>query len=273
MLTWGLHQLAAVVGAVVGITYAVSLTVGGWQAGFRMTGHPLRPNVERLHPSKGWSRIWSSQSVVRGLLAVGKTAMIGSIIALVIYRQGDSIVAASNGSVRNAVGQCWSIVEQVALVVALSLVALGIIDYFFQRWRHEQNLRMSRQELKEERKDEEGDPHVRARIKKLQREAARNRMMQDVPTATVVLTNPTHLAVALKYERGMAAPTVVAKGAGHVAHRIVNLARQHGVPVLERKPLARLLFKTTEVGQEIPPNVYQAIAEIVAYLYHLGRIA
>jgi len=273
MLSWVLHQLLAIVGVIIGVTYVVSLGVGAWQAGFRLAGEPLRPNFERLHPAKGWSRIWSSQSAFRGLLAVGKTAAISSIIVCVIYRQSDLFVASSTGSVRSAVGQCWELIERVGLVVALSLVALGVVDYFFQRWRHEQNLRMSRQDLKDEKKDEEGDPHIRAKIKRMQREAAKNRMMHEVPEATVVLTNPTHLAIALKYQRGMAAPKVVAKGAGHLARRIVQLARQHDVPVLERKPLARLLFRTTEVGQEIPPDVYQAIAEIVAYLYHLGRVA
>ncbi len=273
LLVWTLRQLMAIVGVVVGVTFAVSLAVGGWQAGFRVTGQPLRPSLERLHPAKGWSRIWSTQSLMRGSIATGKTLAIGFIIVWVVYRQSDLFVASSRGTVRGAVGQCWSVVEYVGLAVALSLVSFGMLDFLFQRWRHDQQLRMSRQELKDERKDEEGDPHVRAKIKKMQREAAKHQMLRDVPRATVVLTNPTHLAIALKYERGMAAPVVVAKGAGHVARRIVQLARKNDVPVLERKPLARLLFQTTEVGQEIPPNVYRAIAEIVAYLYQLGRVA
>ena len=161
----------------------------------------------------------------------------------------------------------------VGIAVGVLLTLLGIADFLYQRWQHEQDLRMSREELKEERRQEEGDPHMRARIKKLQREMG-TRMMHDVPTADVVLTNPTHYAVALKYDRAtMPAPVVVAKGADHRAFRIMEIARQHNVPVLERKPLARALYGAVEVGREIPPELYLAVAEILTYLYRQNRYA
>src|SRR5262249_2361956 len=143
----------------------------------------------------------------------------------------------------------------------------------FQRWRHEQTLRLTRQELKEELKREEGDPHMKARIRKLAREVARRRRMADVPRATGVITNRTPLAAALRYERGtMAAPRVVAKGAGHIALRIVELARRHAVPVVERKLVAQALYKAVKVGREIPAALYYAVAEIVAYVYRLRGV-
>jgi flagellar biosynthetic protein FlhB len=145
-----------------------------------------------------------------------------------------------------------------------------LVDYVWQLWRFEQSLRMSKQELKEEVKREEGDPQVKMRVRRLQREAATKRMMLDVPKATVVVTNPTHLAVALRYEKGEgAAPKVIAKGADHMAAKIIAAARKHGVPVLERKPVAQALFKSVKVGQEIPMGLYHVVAEILAYVYKL----
>jgi len=145
---------------------------------------------------------------------------------------------------------------------------LGLVDYAWQRWRYERQLMMTRWELKEELRQDEGDPHMRARIRKLMREMSQRRMLQEVPQATVVLRNPTHVAVALRYDRQtMAAPQLVAKGAGAVAERILEIARQHGVPILERPPLAQALFRLVPVGQEIPPALYLAVAEVLAFVY------
>ena len=149
-------------------------------------------------------------------------------------------------------------------------LALGVGDYLFQRWKHEQDLRMTKQELKDEQKREEGDPLLRARLRRLQREVAQRHMMREVSNATVVLTNPTHLAVALRYDRSKpSAPVVIAKGSGYVAKRISAIARDHSIPVVENKPLARTLFKAVDVGQEIPAALYRAVAEILARIYAL----
>jgi flagellar biosynthetic protein FlhB len=170
----------------------------------------------------------------------------------------------------SSISGAWRIVLQLGLAVAATLVALGTIDYGWQRWQLEQSLRMSRPEVKEEMKREQGNPQVKLRVRKLQREAAQKRMLKDVARATVVITNPTHLAVALRYDRyTMAAPRVVAKGAGVVAERIVERARRHAVVVLERKPLAQALFKAVKVGQEIPVALYQAVAEVLAFVFKL----
>jgi flagellar biosynthetic protein FlhB len=148
-----------------------------------------------------------------------------------------------------------------------------VLDYAYQRWRFELSLRMTRQEMKEELKRDEGDPQVKARIRRLQREAAQKRMLQEVPKATVIITNPTHLAIALRYEQGaMGAPRVVAKGAGFVAERIVELARKNWVPIVQRPPLAQVLFKAVQVNQEIPAELYVVVAEVLAYVYRLRGI-
>jgi flagellar biosynthetic protein FlhB len=157
------------------------------------------------------------------------------------------------------------------LAVAAAFTLIGAVDYFLQRLRFEASLRMTREESKEEIKREEGDLHIKARIRKLARELSQRRMMRDVQRATVVVTNPIHLAIALRYEKG--APRVVAKGAGCVARRIVETARRHGVPVVERKPVALALYRAAQVGQEIPAALYQAIAEVLAYVCRLRGIA
>ena len=150
------------------------------------------------------------------------------------------------------------------------LAVIAVLDYVYQRWSFEKSLRMTKEEIKEEMKELEGDPIVKARIKSIQREMARKRMMQEVPKSDVVVTNPTHIAVALKYDREKAgAPVVVAKGAGHIAEKIKEIARKHGVPVVENKPIARNLFRYAEIGAEIPVALYKAVAEILAYVYRL----
>jgi flagellar biosynthetic protein FlhB len=156
----------------------------------------------------------------------------------------------------------------VCLIMAGMLLAIGMADFLFQRWQHEQDLMMTKQEVRDESKQEEGDPQIRGRRRRMARENLKLQMLRHVPEATVVLTNPTHYAVALKYDRDtMTAPRLIAKGKDAFARRIADLARQHDIPVLERKPLARAIYASVEVDQEIPPNLYRAIAEILAYLY------
>jgi flagellar biosynthetic protein FlhB len=174
------------------------------------------------------------------------------------------------GSLGGAVERGWGLVLKAGFAVAAGALLLGVGDYGFQLWRFEQSLRMTREEVKEEQRREEGDPQTRARIRRLQRQAAQKKMFREVRRATVVVTNPTHLAVALRYDRTtMSAPRVIAKGAGHVAKLIVELARLHAVPVMERKSLAQALFRSVKLDQDIPFALYHAVAELLAYLYRL----
>jgi flagellar biosynthetic protein FlhB len=238
--------------------------------GFHVAPELLVPRWNRMSPAAGWSRMVSGASAMRGLMSLLKVAAVSVIAFWVLKGRANQIALLGAGSLSNALAQSWDIALRLALAIAAALVLVGLADYTFQRLRHEQSLMMSRQEVKEELRREEGDPHTRARIRRLAREVARKRMMDDVPRSTVVITNPTHLAIALRYDRGsMSAPRVVAKGAGAVAQRIVALARQHAVPVVERKPVAQALYKAVKIGQDIPAVLYYAVAEVLAYVYRL----
>jgi flagellar biosynthetic protein FlhB len=261
-------------GVFLGLTVLIGVGVGVLQVGFHVSPGILAPRWEKLAPASGWSRMFSGQAWVRGLVFCLKAALAGAVAFWVVRARTTQLALLPGSTLATTTAQGWALAMRLALAVAAVFLVLGVLDFLYQRWRHTTGLMMSRQELKEELKRDEGDPLLRARIRKLQREAARKRMLQDVPRASVVITNPTHLAIALRYERGvMKAPRVVAKGAGHLAERIVELARRHAVPVLERKPVARALYKAAKVGQEIPAALYYAVAEVLAYVYRLRNAA
>lgn len=259
-----------ILGLFFGLMVLAGVAVPAVQVGFHLTPDLLSFNLERLSPVRGWSKVFSLSGGMRGFQGVFKLVVIGTVATWVIRAHVAEISRLSEERVVLIAQHGWALVLRLALTIAGAWAVLGAADYLFQRWRLEHSLMMTRQELKEELKRDEGDPMIKARIRKLQREAAQKRMFQDIPTASVVVTNPTHLAVALRYDRqAMGAPKVVAKGAGHVAKRIVALAKVHGVPVLERKPVAQALFKAVQVGQEIPGALYYVVAEVMAYVYRM----
>ncbi len=264
----------ALAGGLLGPLLAVGFTAAAAQVGFRLAPDLLAPDFSRLAPADPLAKLISPAALVRGGLALLKVAALGGLAWLVLRGRGDFLAAAGQGDAGHLAARGWELTLRLALAVAAALFLLGAADYAFQRFRFERALRMTRQEVKEELKREEGDPAVRNRVRLVRREMARRRMMAAVPRASVVVTNPTHLAVALRYERGVtAAPRVVAKGKGFVAERIKELARRHGVPVLERRPLAQALFKAVPVGQEIPQALFQVVAEVLAYVYRLRGAA
>lgn len=267
-----LAQLTAVVGGMLALLSLAGVLTTVAQVGFRVTPLPLAPKWSRINPFEGWSRLFSMGAVVRTLLAAIKAVVLVVIMVTVLRGHLEQIRQAGDGSVQSVVTLAWTIGMRLCWSVSIGLVIMGLADFLFQRYQLEQRLMMSRQEIKEEFREQEGDPQVRAKIKRLQREMLKNRMLRSVPTATVVVTNPTHLAVAIHYESGKTpTPKVVAKGAGVLAKRIAVIARRHNVPVLERKPVAQALYKTVEVGQEVPPHLYQAIVEILTFLYRMGK--
>jgi flagellar biosynthetic protein FlhB len=269
---WLSGQLAATAGLIVAVLFCISLAVGLAQSGFHVSAKPLEANWERLSPATGWSKLLSWDGLMRGLSVMLKVAVVGAVLMWYLSDRVHLLALLGAGSVGKGLAAGWQLALETALVIAGGFFVIGAADYFYQRLRHEQKLMMTRDEVKREHKEDEGDPHVRARLRRLQREAVEKRMIQDVPKATVVLTNPTHFAVAIRYDRfTMAAPLVIAKGSDRFARRIAEVARQHGIPVLERKPLARLLFKSVKIGQAIPAELYQALAEILAYVYRLKR--
>ncbi len=256
-----------------GLLFVTSLAVMVGQAGFRILPALAAPNWERINPTMGMGRLFSMPALLRGGAATAKVAITCVIAAVLVKGCFARMASFNQQDLPSAAVQTWHIALILGFAVAAAFTLIGAVDYVLQRVRFEASLRMTREELKEEIKREEGDPHIKARIRKLARELSQRRMMRDVPRATVVVTNPIHLAIALRYDKGaLGAPRVVAKGAGYVARRIVETARRHGVPVVERKPVAQALYKAVQVGQEIPAALYQAIAEVLAYVYRLRGI-
>ncbi len=270
LLAWTASRGALLIAPLLALLFVVALGATVLQVGFHVVPGLLALRPDRLFLAGGLSRLFSLAGVARALAAVLKLAAIGAIAYFVCSRRSRELMTLSQHSLPACVSIAWSMVLRLCLIIGFALLVLSAFDYGIQRFRLEQSLKMTRQELIEERKREEGDPQIKARIRKLGRELSRRRMMRDVPRATVVITNPTHLAVALRYDKGTrSAPRVLAKGAGYVALRIVETARRHAVPVVERKPVAQALYKAVAVGQEIPMALYQAVAEVLAYLYRL----
>ncbi len=242
------------------------------QVGFHITPKALSPKANRISPASGLKRLFSVSGFVETLKSLGKIVLIGWISYATLQPEIHSIPLLCNRPLSGALSYAAAIAFKVTIRVWIALVFLALLDYLFQRWNYERELRMTKQEVKEEMKETEGDPQVKARIRSVQMTQARRRMMQEIPNADVVITNPDHVAVALRYDRlKESAPVVVAKGAGWLCESIKKLAREHSVPVIEKPPLARLLYRQVELGREIPVEVYRIVAEVLSYVYRLGR--
>lgn len=264
------------IGIAAPVTIVVTLAligVAGLMTQFKISSKALKIDFEKIHPRNGFKRIFSLRSVMRGLTAVGKAAiLVGVAIGFVYYRKADLTVGLTTMDEIIRVG--WSFCTGLAVAISAALLLLAIFDLLFQKWKHLEDMKMSRQEVVDERKEDEGDPHIKARLRKLQREMGQRRMISDVRDASVVVRNPTHFAVALKYDRDtMDTPIVVAKGSDHLALKIISVAEENGVVVLERKQLARALFQTASIGESIPFELFQAVAEVIAHVYRLKRSA
>jgi len=270
-LAWNLFSAS---GVILGVLFASGILIGALQTGFHFSGESLRVDWSKLSPFKGFSRIFSTRSVMKGVAALLKLLSVVAIVSWFLYLQSDVIATSGFLTLGGILTLGWSICIHLTLAVAAALVVIGGLDYIFQRWKHGQDLMMSKQEVKDEHKDAEGDPLLKARIRKLQRETSQRTMMKSVPGATVVVTNPTHLSIALKYDsQTMEAPQVVAKGSGAQALKIRKIAADNGVPIVEKKPLARALYGLVDVGQDIPMELFQAVAEILIHVYSLKRAA
>ena len=242
------------------------------QFGFLFSSEKLTPDLAKLNPIAGLKKLLSLRSLVEVAKSILKLVIISGVAWAVLQRYLDQIPDLMQLSVGGVLGFIGTVSFQMCLYVCMVLLVMAVLDFAYNKWQHHQDLKMTKQEVKDEYKQREGDPSVKARIRSIQREMARRRMMEAVPEATVVITNPTHLAIAIRYEEGMHAPTVVAKGAGFVAQKIKALAAENGVPVVENKPLARTMYKSTEIGDFIPAELYRAVAEILAYVYRLKGI-
>lgn len=263
MITLAPLFLLTVVGAI-----AAPIMIGG----FNFTGKPLEPNFEKMDPLKGIKRIVSVQGLAELVKAVLKSLVVGLVIWWVLRHEQDHLFALIAMPVEAGVPEMMHELLVASMMIVSGMAIIAAIDVPFQLWQYYKKLRMTKEEIKQEGKEQEGSPEVKGRIRHQQREAARRRMMQDVPKADVVVTNPTHFAVALKYDSSrMAAPQVVAKGMNLIAANIRELAEQHKVPVLEAPPLARALYKHAEIGEQVPATLYTAVAEVMAYVYQLAQ--
>ena len=242
------------------------------QIGFILTGKPLTPSLSKLNPLKGLARMVDARSMMRLAMGLLKVFILSAASAIFIYLDQDRIVGLAKLDVLPMFIGASEVIFWLALKLAGVLIILALIDLAFQQWKHQKDLRMTKHEVKEEHKRMDGDPLIRQRRQRVQRQLAMQRMQAAVPRADVVVTNPTHYAVALRYDAStMTAPKVVAKGADYMAMRIRQLATAHGVPLIERKELARALYRSVAVDQQIPPEFYQAVAEILAYVYRLSQ--
>lgn len=271
MLTHGMKLMAFTLLPLVAVFVAVGVAMSMAQVGVLFTAEPLQPKLSKISPISGFGRLFSKRSLVRLIMSLFKTALVSVVAWITIAQYLPRMVTAACLPFMGILAVAGELVFILGIRLGLALLILAIFDYVYNRWQQEQDLRMTREEVREEMKRLEGDPLMRERRKRVARQLAMQRMAQEVPGADVVVTNPTELAVAIVYDPDISsAPRVVAKGAGYMAERIRHIAAEHGVPIVERRPLAQALYKTVEAGQEIPPAFYKAVAEILAYVYELS---
>lgn len=247
---------------------AANLLISGWN----FSPEAIEPKLSKLNPLPGIARMFSKNALVEMVKAILKAAVIGGAAAWMIWKEWDAILGLSSEALESAMPHFAEINLLIFLASAAAFALIAAIDVPYQLWYYYDSLKMTKEEVRQEGKETEGDPQIKARIRALQREASRRRMMQAVPRADVVVTNPLHYAVALKYEEGRSnVPVVVAKGTQLVAERIKELARENRVPVVEAPPLARALYRHVEVGDGIPASLFSAVAQVLAYIYQLNR--
>jgi flagellar biosynthetic protein FlhB len=255
-----------------GILVVAALFAPMMLSGWLFSAKAIQPDFKRINPMSGLGRMFSKKSVIELIKAVAKALVIGGVGALVIWNFRDAVLSLASQSVDLGITHMGNLLGLTFFIIVGSMLLIVLIDVPFQIWDHAENLKMTKEEVRKEMKESEGDPHVKARIRSLQREASRKRMMAEIPKADVIITNPTHYAVALRYQdSAMSAPKVVAKGSHLLAARIRELGQEHSVPILESPRLARALYHHAEIGDEIPETLYTAVAEVLAYVFQLRR--
>lgn len=241
--------------------------------GLLISAKSLQPQLSKLNPLKGLKRMFSTQALAELGKAIAKSLLVGSVAVFFLKAHIGELMSLAEMPLQQALASALRLAALACGLIVLALIVVVGIDVPYQLWSHAKKLRMSKEEIRRESKESDGDPHVKGRIRAQQQAMARSRMMSKVPTADVIVTNPTHYAVALSYQEGqMGAPRVVAKGAEAVAARIRELGREHGVPLLEAAPLARALYYHVDLDREIPAELYTAVAEVLAWAYRLKRV-
>lgn len=246
------------------ITFLVSLVQVGW----KVTTKPLEPKLSKFNPINGFKRIFSKESLFNLVMSMIKLLVIGIIVYNSIKDEANKLFILYDISLNQAVGLVGNIIINTGLKISIFYLLVGIIDWAYQTHKFKEDMKMTKQEVKDEYKNTEGDPQIKGQQRRRMQEASQRRMMQDVPKADVVITNPTHYAVAIRYDaEANRAPLVVAKGEDYLAQKIKEIARENHVQIVENKPLARMLYANVDIGSEIPPELYQAVAEVLAMVY------
>jgi flagellar biosynthetic protein FlhB len=261
-----------VAGPLLGILAVMSIMASVVQTGLLNNEEALEFKPERLNPLEGFKRIFSMRAVVEGLKSVMKIVLVAAVVMVLVKDHAVKVPALVSLSINQLMIFTGDLTVRLLGGVGVFMGVIAAADYFFQRWDLEKQMRMTKEEVKQEHKSREGDPLIKARIRRIQREMANKRMMSDVPKADVIITNPTHIACAIQYDpKTMPAPRLVAKGAGAIAEKIKEIARKNNIPVMENKPLARTIFKTMKIGQVIPRELFTAVAQVLSYVYKLKR--
>ena len=267
-----IYGLAKILLPILGGLLLIGLAISYYQTGFIFSFEALTFDINKLNLVAGAKKLFSTKSLVKLFFSVLKLLVVGGLAFLIIKKEFNHLMHAFDLSPAQILGMLAKSMYTLSLRIAAALLILAVLDFFYQKWQYKRSLRMTKQEVKDEGKETEGDPLIKGKIRSVQRQMAMKRMMAAVPTADVVVTNPTHYAVVLKYEStGMKAPTVVAKGADLLAKRIKDIAKKHNIPLVEDKPLAQTLYKTVEIGKEIPQKLYYAVAKVLSYVYQLKK--
>ncbi len=250
----------------------VGLLINLAQVGFLLTGKPLVPKLSRINPISGFQKFVSLRSLVEFLKSMAKLILVVAVVWLSLRSRLDEFVILMAMTPLGILSSVSALIFSIWWRIAMVMILLGIVDYGYQRWQHMQDLRMTFQEAKMESREMEGDPQIKRRVRQLQRQMATQRMMDDVPDADVIITNPIRFAIAIRYDMAdMQAPIVVAKGARKVAEKIRDLATEHDVPIVQKPELARALHRTIEVGQPVPEHLFRAVAEVLSFVYRIDR--
>jgi flagellar biosynthetic protein FlhB len=271
MALFYMWQIFKIIAPVLGTVLAVGLLINYLQVGVLFSMKPLTPKLSNINPIGGFQKLFSRRSAVEILKSLLKLAIIGGIAYAGVKSALPELVPTMNMQGAATLSFVGALTMKILDWIIFALMALALLDYFYQRWEYDQSLMMTKQEIRDEFKQSEGDPMIKARIRQIQREMARRRMFESIPRADVVITNPTHVAVALEYKEGMQAPMVLAKGERVIAERIKEMAKKHNVPIVENPPLARTLLKQCPVGAPISPDLFEAVAEILAFVYRMNK--
>lgn len=267
-----LIEMAIIVVPILMVAVIAAIMANFFQFGLLFTTEPLKMDLKKIDPIKGMKRIFSMRAIIELIKSILKISFIGTVTTVIIVTNIEDVLSLSFKTPGDTLVTIAKLTVLMGIAASLVLAVIAVLDYFYQRYDYEKNLRMSKKDIKDEHKNTEGDPLIKSKIKQRQREMAMRRMMQEIPNADVVITNPTHFAIALKYDdETMEAPKVVAKGVDHVAQKIKLIAKENGVVMVENRPLARAMYDQVQIGQRIPDEFFKAVAEVLAYVYRIKR--